>query len=108
MKNFIRATRTTPFIFAAIAAGVLITALAACTGRPVSSAPAPPIPWNKDAKKTMRAFGSEEELKGYFRKLVEERKKEMARARREANASPPSPMGLDQVSSSVSVAKEAG
>src|SRR5713226_525568 len=92
MKNFIRATRTTPFIFAAIAAGVLITALAACTGRPVSSAPAPPIPWNKDAKKTMRAFGSEEELKSYFRKLVEERKKELARARREANLSPPSPM----------------
>ncbi len=107
MKNFIRATRTTPFIFAAIAAGVLITALAACTGRPVSSAPAPPIPWNKDAKKTMRAFGSEDELKSYFRKLVEERKKEMARARREANASPPSPMGLDQVASNAQATKAA-
>src|SRR5713226_3698094 len=107
MKNFIRATRTTPFIFAAIAAGVLITALAACTGRPVSSAPAPPLPWNKDAKKTMRAFGSEEELKGYFRKLVEEHKKEMARARREANASPPSPMGLDQVASNAQATKAA-
>src|SRR5882672_11026615 len=107
MKNFIRATRTTPFIFAAIAAGVLITALAACAGRPVSSAPAPPIPWNKDAKKTMRAFGSEEELKSYFRKLVEERKKEMARGRREANANPPSPMGLDQASSNTTLAKTA-
>src|SRR5713226_62355 len=96
MKTFIRSTRTTPLIFSAIAAGVLITALAACAGRPVSSAPAPPIPWNKDAKKTMRSFGSEDELKSYFRKLVEERKKEMARVRREANASPPSPMAADQ------------
>ena len=105
MKNLIRATRTTPFIFAAIAAGVLITALAACAGRPVSSAPAPPIPWNKDAKKTMRSFGSEEELKSYFRKLVEERKKEMAGRRREANANPPSPMGLEQAASNSSAAK---
>jgi hypothetical protein len=96
MKTFIRATRTTPFIFAALAAGVLITALAACAGRPVSSAPAPTIPWNKDAKKTMRAFGSEDELKSYFRQLAEARKKEMARARREANTNPPSPMAADQ------------
>src|SRR5713226_694960 len=107
MKTFIRSTRTTPLIFSAIAAGVLITALAACAGRPVSSAPAPPIRWNKDAKKTMRAFGSEDELKSYFRKLVEERKKEMARARREANASPPSPMGLDQVASNAQATKAA-
>src|ERR1700694_5173754 len=105
MRILIRATRTTPFIVAAIAAGVLITALAACAGRPVSSAPAPPIPWNKDAKKTMRAFGSEDELKRYFRKLVEERKKEMARGRREANANPPSPMGLEQAASNAPAAK---
>ncbi len=107
MKTFIRATRTTPFIFAALAAGVLMTALAACAGRSVSSAPAPPIPWNKDAKKTMRAFGSEEELKSYFRKLAEERKKEMARGRRDANANPPSPMGLDQVATSAPASKAA-
>ncbi|HVS82899.1 MAG TPA: beta-propeller domain-containing protein [Pyrinomonadaceae bacterium] len=99
MKNFIRSTRTTPLIFSAFAAVLVITALAACAGRPVSSAPAPPIPWNKNAKKTMRAFGSEEELKSYFRKLVEERKKELARARREASANPPAPMGAEQVAS---------
>jgi Beta propeller domain len=108
MKNFIRATRTTPLIFSAIAAGVLITALAACAGRPVSSAPAPPIPWNKDAKKTMRSFGSEDELKSYFRKLVEERKKELARGRREANANPPSPMGLDQAASTAEAKPASG
>src|SRR5713101_6799712 len=100
MKTFIRSKRTTPIILSALAAGVLITALAACAGRPVSSAPAPPIPWNKDAKKTMRSFGSEEELKSYFRKLVEERKKEMARARREANVNPSAPPGLAQAASS--------
>src|SRR5947207_8700386 len=53
----------TSFIFSAIAALVAISALAAYAGRPVSGAGAPAIPWNKDAKKTMRAFGSEEELK---------------------------------------------
>lgn len=108
MRNFIRSTRTNPLIFSTIAAGVLITALAACTGRPVSSAPAPPIPWNKDAKKTMRAFGSEEELKSYFRKLVEERKKEMARGRREANVNPASPMGVDQAASTAEAQPASG
>jgi hypothetical protein len=99
MINFNKSTNITPLLFSAIGAAVLITALAACAGRPVSSAPAPPTPWNKDAKKTMRAFGSEEELKSYFRKLAEERKKEMARGRRQANVNPASPMGLDQVAS---------
>ena len=55
----------------------------------------------------MRAFGSEEELKSYFRKLAEERKKEMARGRRDANANPPSPMGLDQVATSAPASKAA-
>jgi hypothetical protein len=107
MKSFIRSTSTAPIIFSAVAAGVLITALAACAGRPVSSAPAPPIFWNNDAKKTMRAFGSEEELKSYFRKLAEERKKEMARARREANVNPAAPMAsMDSNGQAQSVAKE--
>jgi hypothetical protein len=107
MRNLIRATRTTPFIFAAIAAGVLITALAACAGRPVSSAPAPPIPWNKDAKKTMRAFGSEDELKKYFKELAERQKKEAALRRREANVNPAAPMAsMDSNGQAQSVAKE--
>lgn len=102
MKSFIRsastfALSTTSFIFSAIAATFVIAALAACTGRSVSSAPNPDAPnpaastWNRDAKKTMRAFGSEEELKKYFRQLAEERKRELARERREAAANPPAP-----------------
>src|SRR5437588_10061197 len=39
----------------------------------------------------MRAFGSEDELKNYFRQLAEERKRALERARREANVNPPAP-----------------
>ncbi len=102
MKDFIKPARTfalsaTSFIVSAIAAVLVITALAACAGRSVSSAPKPnttdpsALGWNKDAKKTMRAFGSEDELKNYFRQLAEERKRALERARREASANPPAP-----------------
>src|SRR5437016_6846585 len=102
MKDFIKTARTfalsaTSFIFSAVAAVLIITALAACAGRAVSSAarPNPPnssaLTWNNDAKKTMRAFGSEDELRNYFRQLAEERKRDAARARREASANPPAP-----------------
>src|SRR5437762_7788682 len=105
MKDLIKPARTfalsaASFIFSAIAAVLVITALAACAGRLVSSAPKPNAPdpsapaWNKDAKKTMRAFGSEDELKNYFRRLAEERKRALERARREANVNPPAPPGL--------------
>src|SRR5438132_8786492 len=86
----------TSFIFSAIAALVVISALAAYAGSPVSGAGAPVIPWNKDAKKTMRAFGSEEELKSYFRQLAEAAKKEMAKRRAEA---PPAPAMANQKAS---------
>src|SRR6266567_1581183 len=105
MKDFIKPARTfalsaASFIFSAIAAVLVITALAACAGRSVSSAPKPNTPdpsaltWNKDAKKTMRAFGSEDELKNYFRQLAEERKRALERARREASSNPAAPPGL--------------
>src|SRR2546430_2656700 len=94
MKPFVRTLRTgrthplpqvvltaTSFIFSAVAALVVISALAAFAGSPVSGAGAPVNPWNKNAKKTMRAFGSEEELKNYFRQLAEAAKKEMAKRR---------------------------
>src|SRR5438067_4152779 len=42
----------------------------------------------------MRAFGSEDELKNYFRQLAEERKRALERARREASVNPPAPSGL--------------
>ncbi len=105
MRNFIRPARTfalsaSGFVFSAIATIFVISALAACFSRPVSSAPGS-IPSKVTGKKTMRAFGSEEELKNYFRQLVEERKRELARARREASGNPPPAPGQAQVSSAV-------
>src|SRR3989475_168468 len=105
MKSFTRAARNftlsaVTFIFSAVGAVLVITAFAAYVSRPVRSAPnsQPPDPsvlaWNKDAKKTMRAFGSEDELKNYFRRLAEERKRALERARREASVNPPAPPGL--------------
>src|ERR1051326_2284088 len=92
------ALSATSFIFSALAAISVVTALAAYAGRPVSSAPRPNDPsvtlWNKNAKKTMRAFGSEDELKTYFHQLAEERKRAMQRARREPNLSPPAPSSI--------------
>src|SRR2546425_2381334 len=105
MKDLIKPARTfalsaVTFIFSAVGAVLVITAFAAYVSRPVRSAPnsQPPDPsvlaWNKDAKKTMRAFGSEDELKNYFRRLAEERKRALERARREASVNPPAPSGL--------------
>jgi len=90
MKSFARPARAfalsvTSFIFAAIATVFVISLLAAWAGRPVSSAPGSKEP----AKKTMRAFGSEEELKNYFRRLVEDRKRELARGRNNNTGNPP-------------------
>src|SRR3989475_135775 len=105
MKSFTRPARNfalsaVTFVFSAGGAVLVITAFAVYVSRPVSSAPnsQPPDPsvlaWNKDAKKTMRAFGSEDELKNYFRRLAEERKRALERARREASVNPPAPPGL--------------
>ncbi len=97
MKNFARPARTfalsaTSFILSAIATVSVISLLAACAGRSVSSAPGfNLVPGKEPAKKTMRAFGSEEELKSYFRQLAEDRKRELARNRQQtmANAAAP-------------------
>src|SRR5436853_1593798 len=118
MKDLIKPARTfalsaASFIFSAIAAVLVITALAACAGRSVSSAPKPNTPdrsalaWNKDAKKTMGAFGSEDELKNYFRQLAEERKQALERTRREAGANPPAP-GLAGVANQTASPAKAG
>ena len=89
MRNFARPARTfalsaSSFVLSAVATLLVISALAACVSRPVSSAPGA-ILSKATAKKTMRAFGSEEELKSYFRQLVEERKRELERARHQAS-----------------------
>jgi hypothetical protein len=58
-------------------------------GRPVSSALGiGAMPLKGTARKTMRAFGSELELKDYFRKLAEERKRALERARSDASGKP--------------------
>src|SRR5437588_632428 len=110
MKSFIRPARTfalsaTTFIFSAVATVFVMSLLAACVGRPVSSAPGA-IPGKGTAAKTMRAFGSEEELKNYFRQLVEQRKRELARARKEASGNPPPAPSANQAATSVAKAGE--
>src|SRR5258708_26506319 len=92
----------TSFIFSTIAALLVIGALAACAGPPVTSAGPPTIPFNKNAKKTMRAFGSEEELKAYFKRLAEQQTKEIAKRKAQA---PPAPTTGNQ--SAHSAPKEA-
>ena len=94
MRSFIRPARTlaltaTSFVLSALVTLLVISALAACAGRRVSSAPGT-TPSKGTARKTMRAFGSEEELKNYFRQLAEERKRQLARG--QANAKPSAPM----------------
>ena len=53
----------------------------------------------------MSAFGSEDELKNYFRQLAEERRRDQARGRREAGANPPAP-AQNQAATSVAKAGE--
>jgi hypothetical protein len=92
MRNIARPARTfaisaTSFVFSALATLFVISVLAACAGRPVSSAPAAGVPGKKTTRKTMQAFASEEELKNYFRQLAEERKRQLARRSATTNSS---------------------
>ncbi len=110
MKSFIRPARNfalsaSSFIFSAVATLFVISVLAACVGRPVSSAPGS-IPSKATPRKTMRAFGSEEELKNYFRQLVEARKRELARARSDASGNPPPAPSANQAATSIAKSGE--
>lgn len=60
----------TSFVMSLAATLLVVIALAACAGTPSNTSAA-----GKTGKKTMRAFASEQELKAYFRKLAEERKR---------------------------------
>ena len=85
--NNLRKARTfalsfTSFVFSLAAVVVLVSGLAAYSNRHVSSAPAPLPP--AKARKTMRSFGSDEELKAYFKKLAEEHRRDVRRAKSEA------------------------
>jgi len=112
MKSFIRPARTfalsaTSFTFSAIATVFVLSLLAGYFGTAVSSAHRSGAFARKGpAKKTMTAFGSDEELRNYFRQLVEEAKRAQARVRREANASPPPAPGLAQAATSAAKSGE--
>jgi hypothetical protein len=89
MTNFRKARNLalsfTSFVLSLAAVIGLISALAAYGNKRVSGASAPSIPATK-AKKTMRSFGSDEELRAYLRKLAEEQKREQVRRAAEAPA----------------------
>ena len=93
MKSFTRPARTvaltlTSLAICAVLTFTIITTLAAGGGRRVTGAPAVPPATPKTAKKTMRSFTSEEELKAYMRQLAEERKPEPRRANAQSSNAP--------------------
>src|SRR5215510_14205199 len=81
-RNFVLSFAS--LITSATLAIAVISALAACGGRSVTSASTATSAATKTARKTMRSFGSEEELKAYLRKLAEERKRDQRHAMTEA------------------------
>jgi len=85
-RNF--ALSFTSFVFSAAILVGLIAVLAASGRRLVTSAAPPPSPPAK-ARKTMRSFASDEELKSYLRKLVEEQRRESRRGRLDADDKAP-------------------
>jgi len=85
-RNF--ALSITSLVLSMAAIVGLLMALAAYSNRPVNGA-APPRPIRPTAKKTMRSFGSDEELRAYLKKLAEEQKRAQ-RAPAEAEPAAPS------------------
>ena len=113
MKTFTRPARNfaltfTSFIISAVAALTIISVLAASSGRSVTSASGPPAAGAKTGKKTMRSFGSEEELKAYLRKLAEERQREQRRATTTDSAAPPAPAANQAAATGLAKAAEPG
>src|ERR1041385_2384264 len=68
----------------------LISVLAIYGNRRVSGAPAPSPSWAR-GKKTMRSFGSDDELKAYLKKLAEEQRQSARRAKSGSDAAAPAP-----------------
>ena len=95
MKSDLRPVRTfvlstSSFVFSATLTLVVVLALAACVGHSTASSRGA---GKKPANKNMRAFASEDEMKAYFRKLAEERTRDV---RREAAGVASSPMTANQ------------
>src|SRR5256714_1760043 len=76
-RNF--ALSFTSFVISSIAVIALISALAACGKQSISTASARGS-FPKAAKKTMRSFASEDELKAYLKQIAEEGRREAQRA----------------------------
>src|SRR5215471_8946285 len=94
MMNNLRSARTfalslTSLVFSTAAIVGLVAALAAYSNRPVNGAAPPPAVPAK-AKKTMRSFASDEELRAYLKKLAEEQKRDQRAGTAEAEAAAPS------------------
>ena len=68
----------TSFVFTAVVTLLAVIALAACAGNS-TTASASRVAGKKPANKNMRAFATEDEMKAYFRKLAEERRREVER-----------------------------
>ena len=100
-RNFVLSF--TSFVLSLAAVMGLISALAAGGNRSASGASALRSGSARTAKKTMRSFGSEDELKNYFRQLAEERRREQTvRAKSEAQA--PAPGTANQVATGLAKA----
>jgi hypothetical protein len=78
----------TSFVFSATVTLLVVIALAACAGHS-TTASASRIARKKTANKNMRAFASEDEMKAYFRRIAEERRKQAGRTRADTMASSP-------------------
>ena len=75
-------------LFSVVAVIGLISMMAAYGGRTASGASAPLVSWAK-GKKTMRSFGSDEELKAYLKKLAEEQRRVSRRGELASDAAAP-------------------
>src|ERR1043166_5256755 len=86
----------TSFVISSVAVIALISALAACGKQSISTASARGS-FPKAAKKTMRSFTSEDELKAYLKQIAEERKREARRSASSNNQSmaPPAPAATE-------------
>src|SRR5437588_1509299 len=85
-RNF--ALSFTSFVLSVAAVVGLISTLAAYANRSASGASALRAGASKSSKKTMRSFGSDEELKHYLHQLVEEQRRAQRGAAKSEPAAP--------------------
>jgi beta propeller domain-containing protein len=110
------ALSATSFLSTSVVTLLVVIALAACADNSTITS-ASRVAEKKPANKSMRAFASEEEMKAYFRKLAEERKKQVGRmdtmtsspmVANEAAAAPPAKAGADDKQESITNTQHAG